>query len=105
MAQHHLIKEENEPKLFKELRQIIPVVNHRWHNLKESMRINILGKTVVRLPVDFNPNGRAIGIGDFNLEDSSWDQSANGFSNLQLNAYIEVHFNKSGDIQNVYYPV
>ena len=105
MAQHILLSEEREPKVFKSIKRIVNYVNRFWDYRRPNDRDYVYRKEIVKLPKEYSQTGRALAIKSYNLQDKVWDQRQDGGYDLRKNASLEVHFTKKGEVTAVYYPV
>ena len=110
MAQHYPIKETEEPKLFKELRTVVELINGQWDSFDEFKQVTKWDKNIMRLSDDYmigddEPETRIASINPFQLEDQTWDETKDGGLDFTKDAGLEVHFDMYGQILNVYYPL
>jgi len=100
MAQHYPIFEQDEPKVFEKIRKIVKDILEtiNWTMVADFGVMKDGHKTITKLPKEYNPNGRAVTIGEFNLENKEWGEH-------RTKATLEVHFTIYGEIQKVYYPL
>lgn len=108
MAQHYLIREKDEPAVFKSIRQITKSLVRIlvWSQLKDFEIIMICTKQVQKLPATiYNPGGFAFTVHPCTLKNKEWDQRDAGGADFRKNAFLEVHTDLKGKVKKVYYPL